>query len=159
MWSMGQCTPTPQKARGNLAPTGNWRAAEGGAERVEMGCVAIEERAGARGGAVTPCWKACRQIRFEVDSLILNEATSPLCASTGGAARLRGGAYGCHGGCVRLRLARVEPCDGPGPWARCTYPRPPECRSKKRQPPVREASTARYKKIQPGARQGVYLIL
>ena len=41
--------PTPQKARGYLAPTGTWRAAEGGAERVEMGCVAMEERAGARG--------------------------------------------------------------------------------------------------------------
>ena len=28
-----------------------------------------------QGGAVTPCWKACRKIGFEVDSLILNEAT------------------------------------------------------------------------------------
>ena len=41
-------TPTPKKARGYLARSGNWRAAEGGADRAEMGCVAMEERTGAR---------------------------------------------------------------------------------------------------------------
>ena len=43
----GPRAPTPQKARGYLAPTGNWRAAEGGAESAEEGGGAMEERTGA----------------------------------------------------------------------------------------------------------------
>ena len=63
MWSLWASAPTPKKARGYLAQTGNWRAAEGGAERAEMGYVwqwrsTLEQL----GRAVTPCRKACRQI-------------------------------------------------------------------------------------------------
>ena len=76
--------PTPRKARGYLAPTGTWRAAEGGAESAEEGGGAIEERTGATAhlDSVLEGVKA-----NQVDSLVLNKATSPLSASTGGAAR------------------------------------------------------------------------